>query len=154
MSWITPSVTDAKRKFMPQVLSVVAAFTAQTGSTSDQLLQEELTAAIREARGYVSGNNNNIIGAAGTIPDELTNAVLVLTRRNIYNNVPGLGELLDENMRKEIESVQKQLNDVAAGRFRIIPPDTAAAVQPSGPGIAVIKPARNDNDVRAQSGLI
>jgi hypothetical protein len=62
--------------------------------------------------------------------------------------------LLDDNMRKEIESVQKQLNDVAAGRFRIIPPDNAAAVQPSGPGIAVIKPSDWPNNVRATSGLM
>jgi len=152
--WITPTLTDLKRKFTTQVLTVVENYTAQTGSTSDDLLTQELAAAINEVRGYVSAFEVNVLGESGTIPDELTNPALVLARRNVYNNVPALNALFNAGMQKELETVTTQLRDVAKGAFRVVPPTVAADLQPSGAGFATVTPATNANNVEKLSGLL
>jgi len=124
MSWITPSLDDLKGKFPPQVINLIANYSAKSGDTSDALLTRELANAIEEVRGYVAANAENQLGAAGTLPASLKDCALVLARKRIYANVPGLDTLLNDAMKDEVKDVQRKLENVAAGKFRIIQPDT------------------------------
>jgi hypothetical protein len=154
MSWITPSTDDLKGKLLPQVVNLIANYSAKSGDTAAAVLARELANAVTKVRGYVQGNANNVVGEAGTIPDELTDATLVVARNNVMLNVPGLSALIDQGMEKQLSDAMSLLKDVAAGRFRIIGPDVAAAKQPVGAGIQVVTPARRNNDVTGASGLL
>lgn len=108
----------------------------QSGAT---VLSDAISAVVREVRGYVAGNKNNVLGDGETIPDELEHAALAVLRQRLGNRLPGLARLFaGEDRKAEYDDAMKLLRDVADGKFGIVPPTTEAAAQAGGPSVALV----------------
>lgn len=134
MAWITLTAAHLKGKISDAEYGSVTAASLATGQTAAAIVEEELESTTVMVRGYVSGFRGNVLGEAGTIPDEVKDAALCIMRHKVFTRVPGLKRLLDEGRVREYEDAIKLLRDVAAGRFRIVGPTTAAPTEEQAGG--------------------
>ena len=151
MSWLTPTADDLKTKLLPQVTAILTNYCAKTGASAEDVIGSELTNAIREVRGYVAGNKENLLGEDGSIPDELLTTTLIIARHNLYSNLPGAKGRFDEELKGAFERAARQLRDVAAGTFKLVSPDTPSDKNIPRPKLVVISgnPRRNARDTMA-----
>lgn len=140
MSWTALTQSDIENRLTDGEMVAVTTAAVKTGQTAAAIIAAAIASTTGEIRGYVAASSKNILGEAGTIPGELEGAALAMIRRHLYTRLPGTARLLDENRRKETEDAISLLRDVAAGKFAIVAPTTAApeAQQASGPGVEVV----------------
>ncbi len=134
MSWITLTSDDVRRCFAgPELtaLQSVALGVGQSDPTTEVLAQ-----ITNDVRGYVAGCARNTLGEAGTIPEELKAAALALVAVELCGRLP-VKSFLTEGRKTAAENALTKLRDVAACRFAIVPPVTAApAAEQAGGGAA------------------
>lgn len=138
MSWTTLTQDDIARRLTSAEMAAVTTSATATGQTPGEILSGAIASTTREVRGYVAAYSANVLGPEGTLPDELEGAALALLRRYLYTRLPGTSRLMDEARRKETDDALAQLRDVAAGRFRIVPPASAAPEQAAAGGVTLV----------------
>jgi hypothetical protein len=82
-------------------------------------LSEIIAGVTGEVRGRVSSCSRNTLGAAGTIPSELTHAALTLITWRLIARLPDNENLINEARRKDYEDAQSLLRDVASCAYSI-----------------------------------
>lgn len=114
------------------------------GKTGPEVVAEVISNAITEARGYIAGNSENILGEEGTIPDELRASVLVIVRYRVFTRLPKMKALLDALRVDEYNEAMRKLRDVSAGKFKLVQPLTPAAPdqQPGGGSVGLVSKSR------------
>lgn len=142
MAWNTLSIQDLQRKLAAAEYTSVTTVSLPDGMTGTQVVEEEISNGIQEVRGYVAGYASNVLGEGQTVPDELRDVTLVLIRYRTFTRLPGMKRLLDELRVREYDEALRKLRDVAAGRFRVVSPETAAPEQAGGSTIAVVSKTR------------
>lgn len=137
--WIAFDRTRLQGRLVRQELRELpnAARDKGAGQTVEALLDAVVAGVVREVRGAVAANADNVLGRAGMIPDELENAAVALCRRELFANLPELGDLYGETRREVTRQALQLLRDVAAGRFLVVPPDEAGPQAEAGAGAAV-----------------
>lgn len=110
----------------------------QDAQTPEGMLADAIANVTTEVRGYVSANQRNTLGLDGTIPDELESSALALLRRYLFTRLPGMRSLYDAIRADETKDALERLRDTAAGKFAIVPPDTAAPDQAAGPSVQLV----------------
>lgn len=152
MAWITLTRDDLKGRLTKPELDRLPSAARAQGISSEEILNNAVSAVVREIRGYVAVRNP--LGVAGTIPDELENAAMPLMRRAIFGRIPGLEELYDKVRQEETKDAILLLGRVADGRFAIVAPVTEAPVeeQANTPSPAISERVRNFS-LEAQDGV-
>lgn len=122
MAWITLTETEIAGRLAAPELTAVTSAAVRLGQTAEQILAGALKSVTAEVRGYVAACSRNVLGPAGTIPDELEGAALALIRRHLFTRLPKMESLFDDLRQKEAEDALVRLRDTAACRFAIVPP--------------------------------
>lgn len=140
MAWITfTAATLAERITGPEFAAIKKAAKGQ-GQNEEQMLADCIRRAVAEVRGRVAGHARNILGAEGTIPDELEDATAAIVVYRFISRLPNSGSLLDAQRTKNYEDAQTLLGEVASGKFGIVQPVSPAPEieQPGGPAAQLL----------------
>lgn len=135
--WITPTADTLKARISGPEFEALKSAARAAGQNADTMVADCLSRIVALIRGYCGGRH--VLGAEGTIPDELESALGALFVVEFITRLPGMTKLLDANRTKAKEDSLQLLRDVAAARFAIVPPVTPApdASQSGGPGITL-----------------
>lgn len=154
MAWITPTTDTIKARISGAEFDALKSAALAAGQNANTLVTECLTRIVQLIRGYVG--RRYPLGEAGTIPDELTSALGSLWVYEFLTRVPGADKLLNERRVKAYDDANRQLRDVSAGTFVIVPPVTEApeAEQAGGPGITLASYSERQNTTAHLDGLL
>ncbi len=152
--WITLTDADLQTKLAAGEYASITTAQLPEGVTAASVIAAEIASTTGMVRGYVAGQLSNTLGAGVTIPGELKDTALVIVRHKIFSRLPGLKRLLDEPRVREYEDALATLRDVAAGRFRIVPPEEPAADQPAGQTIKVVRHTQRQSSRKNWSGTL
>lgn len=125
--WITLTSSKVAERFAAAEFTAVKSASLQSGQTAAEMITEVIERVTNEVRGYVAACSRNLLGEAGTIPDELEDAALALFVYRFLTRLPNLKSLLDDRRVKAYEDAVALLKNVAVCKFAIVPPTTAAA---------------------------
>lgn len=129
MAWITLSESDlGERLAAAELTALQSAATGTHGNT----VPDVMTSVVAEVRGRVAANKQNLLGAAGTIPEELRSAALAIARWRALSRLPGVRSLQDDARRQEYTDALALLAAVARGEFAVEQPDEAAEIDTAG----------------------
>lgn len=154
MSWNPITAADVQKKLTAAEYASITSVSLPGGESASTIVAEEITNAIQEVRGYVAGYHANVLGDGATVPDELRDVTLVLIRQRLFTRLPGMKRLLDELRQSEYEEAMRKLRDVAAGRFRLVAPETAASDQAAGAGVQLISSRTRTASPSQTAGLL
>ena len=140
MSWITLTSEDVARRLSAAEFTSLKTAAKAAGQNGDEILAEAIADVVTHVRGRVAACAKNILGEAGTVPDELKGATLALIRNYLFTRLPAMKALNDEIRQKETEQAREDLKETAACRLAIVPPVTPAAEaeQAAGPSIQLV----------------
>jgi hypothetical protein len=95
-----------------------------------------ISQVVAEIRGYVAACANNTLGEGETIPSELLGAAISRIRYELASRLPVPGLITEARSSANADAIAL-LRDVAACRFLVVAPETAAPDQAAGPSIEV-----------------
>lgn len=150
MSWITLTEADVITKLSGPELAAMKTAALQAAQTNP--LTEVITQVVREIRGYVAACQRNTLGDGDTIPDELLGAAVSRIRFELATRLP-VASLLTQARTDANSQALTLLRDVAACKFLVIEPDTAAPKQAPGVGVEIAKSTRLRTRRSATNGL-
>jgi len=136
MSWETLDSDDVKNRLSGAEYAGVTSAALASGQTAAGVVAAQITDVIKYVRGFVPDNVPR--GDGETIPDEMKDAALAMIVYRILTRLPSLKMLLDDARKSANDAAEKLLRDMAAGRFKLVSPTTAAADQAAGSKIATI----------------
>jgi hypothetical protein len=154
--WITLTRAKFQEKLTGAEYSAVKSAALGAGQVADTLMDEVLSRVTQEVRGHVSGCVRNLLGAEGTIPDELEDAALAMALVRFLNRLPSLKSLLSPTRTDAAKEAGELMKQVAACRFGVVQPTAPASdeLQASGAGMTVIN-KRTRTATRSQTaGLL
>ncbi|WP_397379592.1 phage protein Gp36 family protein [Prosthecobacter sp.] len=140
MAWNTIIIDDVKGVVSASEYNSITTASLPDGKTGTQLVEEVISNAIAEARGYIAAEASNVLGIEGTVPDELRATLLVIVRYRIFTRLPKMKALLDDLRVKEYDEAMRKLRDVSAGNFKLVQPVTPAepAQQAGGGSVGLV----------------
>ena len=150
MSWI--QITEAKVIAKLSGPEIAAMKSAALQAAQANPLTEVIDQVTLEIRGYVANCTRNTLGETGTIPDELLGAAVSRIRFELATRLPVPG-LLTEDRRSANSNALTLLRDVAACRFSIVAPETAAEDQAGGPAVQTVSTTTKRYGREKLSGL-
>lgn len=106
-------------------------------------VQQVIDQVVNEVRGYVA--KAGPVGLPGTIPDELQDAALSIIILRYVSQVPGASQqtFATESRKTAAENARLLLRDVAARKFLVTPPETAAPEQATRPSMVTVDPGNH-----------
>lgn len=152
MSWVTIAESDIITKLSGPEISAMKSAALAAGQANP--LPEIITQVVAEIRGYVAGCSSNTLGEGATIPSELLGTAIARIRYELATRLP-VETLLTEPRKTANEDALTRLRDVAACRFAIVPPATAAPAEDQAGGTStprVCRPRKKFTD-RSQDGI-
>lgn len=154
MSWIALTAADVQRQLSGAELTALKTAAKASSQDGDTILSEAITDVTRKVRGYVAACQRNVLGDGTTIPDELKASAIALVRDFLFTRLPGLKDLYDDARKDATKNAMAELRDVAACKFLIVQPETAAANQAGGPAVELVESrARNATRERTKGFL-
>ncbi len=120
--WVEISVNDVKTRLAAAELAAyrsVALAAGQVDPISDITAQ-----VVHDIRGYAAIHAR--LGAGMTIPDELLGAAVDMVAFRLTTR---LGIAVKEDRRTAYQDALAKLRDLANGRFKVVPAETAAVAQ-------------------------
>jgi phage gp36-like protein len=129
MPWIT--LTPDHLLEALGVAEIAALSSQQTASGQADPVPEILARTCAEVQGYVA--TRHPVGQPGTVPDQLLTAAIALARWRLLCRLP-VKALATEGRRQEYLDAVRQLEAVAAGKFRLSVPEDPAEEQPGQAG--------------------
>lgn len=152
--WITPTPATIQARLSGPEFNALKSAARASGQVADTLVTDCLTRIIALIRGYAG--RKNVLGAEGTIPDELVSALGALWVYEFISRLPGQEKLLDAARTKQQEDALRLLRDVGTGAFTIVPPETPApsTAQSGGPGISLVSSSTRNNTRDKLNGLM
>jgi hypothetical protein len=135
MAWITPTIDSLKGRLSDVELTKVGNAKLAPGQTLESVLAEVMEGVVRVVRGHAA--NKNLLGPAGTIPDELKDAFFAIVRFRVFTRLPNLG-LIGEDRRTEYNSAEKLLAALAKGDFKIEQPETVSQERMAGTASEIV----------------
>ncbi|MGV3664275.1 MAG: hypothetical protein ACO1TE_29150 [Prosthecobacter sp.] len=145
MAWFTPTLTLCKTRLAGAEWTSLSSAARGQGQDAEAMAQEVIATQVTRIRGRVAANSKNILGEAGTIPDELQGAFLALWVYEFITRLPAMKALLDELRVKSYDTALSELAAAARGDIAIVPPETAApeAAQAGGVSVEVVRAREN-----------
>lgn len=154
MPWIPITAETVANRLAAAEFAALTTAAKSVSQTSESILAAAVASVTAEVRGYVAACRHNVLGPAGTIPEELESAALALVRRHLASRLP-VKALFDELRQKEAEDALTRLRDTAACKFAIVPPETPAPEnqQASGPSVQLINSRERQATRERMNGL-
>lgn len=152
--WISITSDNLKQCITGPEYNAFTTAALNTSQDAGTLVADAIARTVAEIRGYVGASKVNTLGEDGTIPGELEDTALVLVICKIITRLPGLKRTL-ERFETMQDNAMKRLGDVAADRFAIVQPTTAAPSdeQPAVATIAVVRRPCRPTSRRSLGGL-
>jgi hypothetical protein len=150
MSWIIIAEADVISKLSGPELAAMK--TAALQAAQGDPLPEVISQVTKEIRGYVAACSVNSLGDGATIPDELLGFAINRIRYELATRLP-VASLLTTARTDANSQAITALRDVAACKFKVIPPTTPAAEQAGGTDAVIVKKTKIRTDRRALNGL-
>lgn len=125
MAWVFLTDRDAASAFVEHEWQGIVA-TARDSGAGD-VVQKAIDRTVARVRGYIQSCDQNQLGQAGTIPEELVSTALALLIEDLATNIPASGITLDEGRQRRISEAKAELKMVASCDLKVsIPtnPDT------------------------------
>jgi hypothetical protein len=126
MPWITLTETDIITKLSGPEIAAMKTAALQSGQANP--LTDVISQIVAEIRGYVAGCARNTLGDGESIPSELKGAAISRIRFELATRLP-VASLLTEDRKTANANALSLLRDVAACRFALVQPATAAEDQ-------------------------
>lgn len=126
MPWITPTLEQCQQRITGAEWQALHRAATQAGQDGEQMAQDVITHIITRIRGRVAARSENILGAEGTIPDELMTCFLALWVYDFITRLPNMKSLLDERRVEAWKSAEIELRHVAEGKIKLVQPATPA----------------------------
>jgi len=123
MAWIT--LTDEHLKTRLSGAELTAFSSAALAEGQSDPTDDILGDVTNEVRGFVAGNRNNTLGAAGTIPDKLRSAALDIATLKICQRAAGIVIDPGGHRAEAAKQAYRLLAQVADGKFAVEEPETA-----------------------------
>jgi hypothetical protein len=127
--WLTLTESDVITKLSGP--EVAAMKTAALQPAQGNPLPEVIAQVVAEIRGYVAACARNTLGEGETIPSELLGVAISRIRFELATRLP-VASLLTDDRRTANSQAIALLRDVAACRFLLVQPATAAEEQAAG----------------------
>lgn len=137
MAWITPTLTLCQTRLTGPEWNSLKNAAKQAGQDGEDMAQEIIDNTVNRIRGRVSVRPENVLGEAGTIPDELTSCFLALWVYDFITRLPNMKGLLDERRVDSWKTAESELRHAAEGKIRFVPPVTAAPNEQQAVGATV-----------------
>jgi len=134
MSYITLVESDLASGLTGPELTAVKTAALVAGQTG--VVQEILDQVTTEVRARVAACAKNVLGEAGTIPDECESAAIDIAIYRICKRIPGRVVLTAERSDANANAIAF-LRDVARCDVAIVPPTTAAPGDEQAGGAAI-----------------
>lgn len=150
MSWV--QITEALVTSKLSGPETAALKSAALATAQSDPLAEVIAQVVAEIRGYVAGCAANTLGEGATVPSELLGAAISRIRFELATRLP-VASLLTEDRRTANANALTLLRDVAACKFAIVAPTTAAAAQAGGPAVQVVTSTTRQASRSRLSGL-
>lgn len=137
MSWLTPTLQQCIDR-IPKEWPALSTAAKTDGQDADTLAEEVITDQVNRIRGRVP--SGVILGAAGTIPDELKSAFFALWVYEFLIKLPKMKQFLDDLRVKAYENAIDELKQLSMNRITLVPPTDAAPAeqQAGGSGVTVV----------------
>lgn len=150
MSWL--QITEALVVSKLSGPETAALKSAALATAQSDPLAEVIGQVVAEVRGYVGACASNTLGEGDTIPSELLGAAISRIRFELATRLP-VASLLTEDRRAANSNALTLLRDVAACKFAVLSPTTAAAQQAGGPAVQVVSSTTRQASRSRLSGL-
>jgi hypothetical protein len=152
--WIALTDSTLKQRLSGPEYNTITTAALNAGQVAASLITDAIARTVAEVRGYVAASKANVLGEAGTIPDELEDTALVILVCKIITRLPGLKTTL-ARFSDELDHAVKRLSAVASDNFAIVQPLTAAPAdeQPATAIIAVVRRPGRPVSNNASNGL-
>ena len=137
MAWITPTLTLCQTRISGPEWQALHRAATQAGQDGEAMAQTVIDNNVNRIRGRVAARSENQLGAAGTIPDELTTCFLSLWVYDFITRLPGMKSLLDDRRVEAWKNAESELRHVAEGKIKIVPPTNAAPADEQAGGATV-----------------
>jgi len=149
--WVTPAQADLDAQISAPELAQYTAAILQTGQATRVpviMLQK-----VKMVRGYIS-RGGNVMGIEGTIPVELLDITMLLTKASLFNSVATLSEF-GVKMEPAVRMAFEQLKAIAEGNLNVSMPWTFAAQQMQTSGVEQVNhTVRRQLSRKKLSGLV
>lgn len=126
MSWITLSSADLAA--VTAELATVKSIMLPGGVTADEVIAQELESTAALVRGFKPSSIS--LGPDGTIPLELKDAALAITRVKVFTRVKALNQFLTDARLTEKKDALELLKLWQAGKFAVVASAESATDQP------------------------
>lgn len=136
MAYITLNESHLESGLTAPELAAVKTAAVATGQTGAVIVAEILSQVTTEVRARVAACKTNVLGAAGTIPDECKSAAVDIAVYRICKRLPGRAVLTAERDKANDNAISF-LRDVARCDVSIVAPtDAAPDEEQAGPAPA------------------
>lgn len=155
MPWITPTLELCQTRISGPEWQALHRAATQAGQDGEVMAQTVIDNTVNRLRGRVAARTENQLGAAGTIPDELTTCFLSLWVYDFITRLPGMKSLLDDRRVEAWKNAESELRHVAEGKIKIVQPvDAAPAAEQAGGGsVGVVSSSPRRVTRQSVSGL-
>lgn len=131
MPWQTISETDIRDRLSGPELAAYKSAALATGQTDP--LPGLIAQTVDEVRGYIAAAGSVALGEGTTVPSKLVSAACAIVRWRLITRLPLSSAAMLETRKQEYQDALRLLEQVAAGKFLVEEPTTAAAEQVSTP---------------------
>lgn len=154
MAWVPFNLALIAQRLAAPELDALKSAAIADDQNGDELVSEAAARVCANVRGFIGACAKNTLGPDGTLPEELLDAALALAVHQIATRLPGMEALLDERRNASREEALALLRDVAACRFALVQPETAATEQPGGGRIETLNAPRRQFSRESMRGVL
>jgi phage gp36-like protein len=127
--------------------------TLQLGVGQASPVATTIAGVVAEARARIAARPGNVLGAGDTVPDGIMHHLVAIARYRLLSRLP-VSSLVTDARTQEYRDARKFLEDIAAGKVAVEPPEEAATgLANSAPTAEVVQSVDRNNRRSNMSGL-
>lgn len=151
MAWRAMTSADILTSLTNKEKTAVS--TLQLAGGQADPITETITTVVAEARSRIAARPGNTLGSGATVPEGIIHHLIAIARYRLLSRLP-VESLVTESRLQEYRDARKFLEDIAAGKVAIEPPEDADTTPAnSAPTAEVVQSITRDNTRVNMSGL-
>jgi hypothetical protein len=150
--WITPTISDFKRRFSGAEYDGITAAALASGQVADTVVDAVIADVVQLVRAHVAACPRNSLAPGNTIPGELLDPTLAIVRWRTLTRLPDTG-LTTDARKAEYTDANALLGRVARCLFAIEQPATVTEQVIASPTAEVITSTSRQATRERMNGL-